>query len=350
MMAQTSRSPILQVRSASKAFAARGKGGRRVLQKAVDGASVTLDEGNTLGIVGESGSGKTTLGRMIAGLERPDEGEILIGGERVENLAQKRNSRVLSTLVQMIFQDSSSALNPRMTVGAILQEVLYVHHGRVGVGRRRDGVGELLDKVGLPEGIIERYAWELSGGQLQRVCIARALAVNAKILVCDEPVSALDVSIQAQVLNLLVSLQAETGMALVFISHDIGVIQYVSQRIAVMYAGRIIEEGPTVEVVQRPVHPYTQVLLRAVPKGLEGRRPRAMRSGMKIQRMIAGTTADWSGCAYRGRCDRATEICAQEVPPWVSVNNGRRAFCHHPGEARRPRLPLGEQEDTRGQG
>ena len=123
-----------------------------------------MDEGNTLGIVGESGSGKTTLGRMIAGLERPDEGEIFIGGERVENLAQKRNSRVLSTLVQMIFQDSSSALNPRMTVGAILQEVLYVHHGRVGVGRRRDGVGELLDKVGLPEGIIERYAWELSGG------------------------------------------------------------------------------------------------------------------------------------------------------------------------------------------
>ena len=344
MMAETSRSPILQVRSATKAFPVAGKGGRRVLQRAVDGASVALEEGNTLGIVGESGSGKTTLGRMIAGLERPDDGEILIGGERVENLAQRRKGRELSRLVQMIFQDSSSALNPRMTVGAILREVLYVHRGREGAERHQEGVGELLDKVGLPAGILERYAWELSGGQLQRVCIARALAVNAKILVCDEPVSALDVSIQAQVLNLLVSLQGETGMALVFISHDIGVIEYVSQRVAVMYAGRIIEDGPTQAIVHSPLHPYTQALLRAVPEGLGGRRRRAMASGPKIERMIAGTTADWSGCAYRRRCDRATEICEEEVPPWVFVGSRRRAFCHHAGET------LERQQEAKGPG
>ena len=346
-MAEVPSAPILQVRSASKAFPVRGKGGRRVLQKAVDGASVALQAGHTLGIVGESGSGKTTLGRMIAGLERPDDGEILIGGELVENLAQRRRSRGLSTLVQMIFQDSSAALNPRMTVGAILREVLHVHSGRERAGRHQDGVGDLLDKVGLPEGILERYAWELSGGQLQRVCIARALAVNAKILVCDEPVSALDVSIQAQVLNLLVSLQGETGMALVFISHDIGVIQYVSQRVAVMYAGRIIEDGPAEEVVQRPAHPYTQALLRAVPEGLEGRQRRAMSSGLKIERMVAGTTTDWSGCAYRKRCERATDICGEEVPPWVAVGSGRRAFCHHAGEIGKERHPLVGQEEPR---
>lgn len=331
-MAGGSPSPMLQVRSVTKAFASRGKGGRRVLQKAVDGASVVLEEGATLGIVGESGSGKTTLGRMIAGLERPDDGQVLIGGELVENLARKRHNRVLSRLVQMIFQDSSSALNPRMTVGSILREVLYVHRSRQGADRRHDGALELLDKVGLPQGVIERYAWELSGGQLQRVCIARALAVNARILVCDEPVSALDVSIQAQVLNLLVSLQRETGMALVFISHDIGVIEYVSQRVAVMYSGRIIEEGPTRAIVDSPLHPYTQALLRAVPEGLDGRRRRRMASGPKIEGMIAGTTADWSGCAYRRRCDRATEICEEELPPWVSPGSGRRAFCHHAGE------------------
>ena len=329
MIAETTRSPILEVRSATKAFAVRGKGGRRVLQKAVDGASVVLEEGDTLGIVGESGSGKTTLGRMIAGLERPDDGEVLIGGDRVENLARKRHDRVLSRLVQMIFQDSSSALNPRMTVGSILREVLHVHRGREGAGRHQDSVGALLDKVGLPVAILERYAWELSGGQLQRVCIARALAVNAKILVCDEPVSALDVSIQAQVLNLLVSLQREAGLTLVFISHDIGVIEYVSHRVAVMYAGRIIEAGPTPAIVHSPVHPYTQALLRAVPEGLDGRQRRAKARGPKIEYMIAGTTADWSGCAYRRRCDRATEICEEQLPPWVSVGSGRRAFCHH---------------------
>ena len=344
-MAEVSSEPILQVRSASKSFPARGERARRVLQKAVDSASVALEEGHTLGIVGESGSGKTTLGRMIAGLERPDEGEILIGGELVENLAQRRKSRVLSTLVQMIFQDSSSALNPRMTVGAILREVLYVHRDREGVGGHHDGVGDLLDKVGLPEGILERYAWELSGGQLQRVCIARALAVNAKILVCDEPISALDVSIQAQVLNLLVSLQEETGMALIFISHDIGVIQYVSQRVAVMYAGRIIEDGPAEEVVQRAAHPYTQALLRAVPEGLEGRQRRAMSSGTKIERMVAGTTADWSGCAYRKRCERATEICGSDVPPWVAQGGRRRALCHHAGEDG-PAQPLPGAKDS----
>lgn len=347
-MAETSSPPILQVRSASKSFPVSGKRGRRALQRAVDGASFTLEEGKTLGIVGESGSGKTTLGRMIAGLERPDEGEILIGGERVENLAQRRTSRALSALVQMVFQDSSAALNPRMTVGATLREVLEVHRGREGAGRHRDGVNELIEKVGLPEGILERYAWELSGGQLQRVCIARALAVNANILVCDEPVSALDVSIQAQILNLLVALQGETGMALVFISHDIGVIQYVTQTVAVMYSGRIIEDGPTEAVVQSPHHPYTQALLRAVPEGLEGRQRRAKSSGPKIERMIAGTTSDWSGCAYRRRCERATEICGEEVPPWVAVGSERRAFCHHAGEAGREQHPLAGQEETKG--
>ena len=263
----------------------------------MDGASVVLEEGNTLGIVGESGSGKTTLGRMIAGLERPDAGEILIGSDRVENLARKRHDRVLSRLVQMIFQDSSSALNPRMTVGSILREVLYVHRVREGAERHHDGVGKLLEVVGLPEAILERYEWDLSGGQLQRVCIARALAVNAKILVCDEPVSALDVSIQAQMLNLLVSLQRETGLTLVFISHDIGVIEYLSQRVAVMYAGRIIEDGPTRAMVHGPLHPYTQALLRGAPERLDGRQRRAKAPGPKIEHMIAGTTADWSGCA-----------------------------------------------------
>ena len=236
---------------------------------------------------------------MIAGLERPDAGEILIGGDRVENLARKRHDRVLSRLVHMIFQDSSSALNPRMTVGSILREVLYVHRVREGAERHHDGVGKLLEVVGLPEAILERYAWELSGGQLQRVCIARASAVNAKILVCDEPVSALDVSIQAQVLNLLVCLQRETRLTLVFIGHDIGVIEYVSQRVAVMYAGRIIEDGPTQAMVHGPLHPYTQALLRGVPEGLDGRQRRAKAPGPKIEHMIAGTTADWSGCAYR---------------------------------------------------
>ena len=349
VMAERSGSPLLQVQSASKSFPVGGTGRRRVMQRAVDGASVTVDEGETLGIVGESGSGKTTLGRMIAGLERPDEGEILIGGAQVENLARTRNSRVLSRLVQMIFQDSSAALNPRMTVGAILQEVLYVHHGREEAGRDRAGVRELLEKVGLPEGMLERYAWELSGGQLQRVCIARALAVNARILVCDEPVSALDVSIQAQVLNLLVALQRETGMALVFISHDIGVIQYVSQRVAVMYSGRIIEEGPTEAVVQSPMHPYTQTLLRAVPEGLEGRHRRAISPARKIESMTAGTTADWSGCAYRRRCERATEICEEKVPQWVAVGEVRRAFCHHAGEDGRDREPLVGQGESKGE-
>jgi peptide/nickel transport system ATP-binding protein len=293
---------------------------------AVSGVSLTVRAGETFGIVGESGCGKTTLGRMIVGLERPTSGSVAFAGRDLGRLGGAEFRRRRRDL-QMMFQDSAAALDPRMPVASLIGEPLAVQHA--GSRReRRDMVAGLLDAVGLPREAGRRYAHEFSGGQRQRIAIARALALNPRVIVADEPVSALDVSVQAQILNLMRSLQREFGLTYVVISHDLSLLKYLADRVGVMYLGTLVELGGSEEVYRAPRHPYTAGLIEAIPV------PDPARERSKTVPALGGELPSAlrppSGCRFRTRCPRATERCAQEAPALQAADGLHAVACHHP--------------------
>ncbi len=298
-----------------------GRRRKRTIQ-AVDGVSFDIDDGETLGLVGESGSGKTTIARLLAGLEKPTSGQVRYGGEDISAMSRSEATKMRRE-VQMIFQDAYGSLDPRMRVGDIVAEGWAVHSGLVPRRDRPRRVKELLELVGLRGDWIDRYPNEFSGGQQQRIGIARALALEPRVVICDEPVSSLDVSVQAQVINLLTSIQRHTGVAYLIISHDLSVIRHVAGRVAVMYLGRIVEEGDAADVYERPSHPYSQALLSAVPT-VSGKRSRRI----VLEGEIPSAAEPPSGCRFRTRCWKAQDICAQVDPPLENRGLSHPSACH----------------------
>ncbi len=319
--------PLVEVRNLRKHYPVRGGifGRQRDTVKAVEDVSFHLDAGETLGLVGESGCGKSTLGRTLTRLEEPTGGEVLFEGR---NLARASAAELFSLRrdVQMIFQDPYSSLNPRITIGEAVREPLDVH--KLGTdAERRDRVDELFEAVGLSPAMQNRYPHEFSGGQRQRVGVARSLALSPRVVVADEPVSALDVSVQGQVLNLLVELQRDLGLTYLFISHDLSVVEYVSDRVAVMYLGRLVEIGSRASIYSAPTHPYTRALLDSVPIA----DPRRRRQRVPVQGETPSAVNPPSGCAFHPRCPFAIDACRQEVPSLEPVGTdgdpGHLAAC-----------------------
>jgi oligopeptide transport system ATP-binding protein len=295
---------------------------------AVDDVSFDVKAGETLGLVGESGCGKSTLGRCIVRLHDLTEGSVTIGGQDISRLS-RRALRPVRSDVQMIFQDPYASLNPRKRVGTIIADPLRIHGRHTGRQKIKDRVRELLKLVGLSPEHINRYPHEFSGGQRQRIGVARALALHPKLIIADEPVSALDVSIRAQVINLLDDLQDDLGLTYIFIAHDLGVVRHVSDRIAVMYLGKIVEISPAEELYQRPVHPYTEALLSAVP--IPDPAITARREQIVLEGDVPSPIQPPSGCRFHPRCRYATDICKQTEPPLARQGaEGHLAACHHP--------------------
>ena len=318
--------PILEVRNLVKHFPIGGGvfGGPPALIKAVDGVSFSIRRGETLGLVGESGCGKTTTGRCILQLEKPTAGEILFEGRDLAALPEGELRKVRRRL-QVIFQDPYSSLNPRMTVGQIIAEPLAVHRIVPDRAARATRVRELLGHAGLLPAMARRYPHELSGGQRQRVGIARALAMEPALIVCDEPVSALDVSIQAQIINLLEELQAEFGLTYLFVAHDLSVVRHISDRVAVMYLGKIVEITDRKTLYEDPQHPYTKALLSAVPipdPAVEAGRERVVLGGE-----VPSPLNPPSGCVFHPRCPIAIDECRGEVPALREIRQDHRVAC-----------------------
>ena len=324
--------PLLEVKSLHMHFpVTEGMFMRRVVAevKAVDGVDFTVRRGETLGLVGESGCGKTTTGRCILRLERPTAGEIIYDGTTIADSGHRNLSRrdllAMRRRIQIIFQDPYSSLNPRMTVGAIINEPIKVHGIEPDATRRQDRVRELLSICGLDPHFADRYPHEMSGGQRQRVGIARALALNPEFIVCDEPVSALDVSIQAQVVNLLEDLRERLGLTYLFIAHDLSVVRHLCQRVAVMYLGRIVEMADSDTLFDAPMHPYTQALLAAVP--IPDPSIEQTRIFRPVQGEVPSPMNPPSGCVFHPRCPIAVESCRYTRPEPREVRPGHSVAC-----------------------
>ena len=294
--------------------------------RAVDGVSFAVAEGETLGLVGESGCGKTTLSRTVMQLLEPTSGSVRFRGREITGLS-RRALRPLRREMQMIFQDPYASLNPRKRIGQIVGDPLRLH-GEAGGSDLRERVQALLKRVGLAPEHYNRFPHEFSGGQRQRIGIARALALEPRLIIADEPVSALDVSIQAQIINLLEDLQDEFKLTYVFVAHDLGVVRHVSDRIAVMYLGKIVEIGPADEVYSRPIHPYTMSLLSAVP--IPDPRENKAREPVVLEGDVPSPANPPPACRFHTRCPRATDICAEVEPPLIDYGRGHWAACHHP--------------------
>ncbi len=320
-MSKSDEKNLVEVRNLKQYFPIHTGLGKTVPLKAVDDVSFAIKPGETLGLVGESGCGKTTVGRTLLRLYKPTAGEVYFNGELVTD----KNMRSLRKEMQMVFQDPYSSLNPRMTVEDIIGEPLDVHKLYSNKKERREKILELMELVGLNAEHARRYAHEFSGGQRQRIGIARSLAVNPKFIVCDEPVSALDVSIQAQVINMFEDLQQKLGVAYLFIAHDLLVVHHISDRIAVMYLGKIVEIADADELYENPMHPYTQSLLSAIPMP----DPKAAKERQRI--VLEGDVPSPmnvpSGCAFRTRCRYATQECSKKCPTLTDRGNGHYVSC-----------------------
>lgn len=319
----TASTPLLQTRDLVKYYPIRGGVFLKEIEvvKAVDHVSLTIESGETLGLVGESGCGKSTFGMTVLRLEEPTSGEILFEGESILSL-EPEQLRALRKKMQIIFQDPFSSLNPRKTVSQIIGEPLLIH-GVKNRHERNERVMDLLNVVGLRKEHMRRYPHQFSGGQRQRIGVARALALNPKLIICDEAVSALDVSIQSQVINLLKDLQEKFGLTYLFISHDLSVVKHVSNRVAVMYLGKIVELAESEALYQNPLHPYTQALLSAYPIP----DPEIKRKRIILKGDVPSPINPPSGCRFHTRCLYAREICSQKEPELKEENTGHKAAC-----------------------
>lgn len=320
---------LIQVENLKQYFPAGGFGKNKRVVKAVDDVSFYIDKGETLGLVGESGCGKTTTGRSLLRLYEPTAGKITFGNDVIFDSEKKIAVNMLPyrKKMQIVFQDPYASLDPRMTVGDIVGEAIDIHGIAASKQERYDIIIGMLKRVGLNSEHANRYPHEFSGGQRQRVGIARALAVNPQFIVCDEPISALDVSIQAQVINMFEDLQTELGLTYLFIAHDLSVVKHISNRIGVMYLGKLVELAESNEIIKHPLHPYTKSLISAIPIA----DPKIAKTSKRI--MLSGDVPSPlnppSGCHFRTRCPHATEQCATMEPEWKEVQKGHYVACHH---------------------